>query len=158
RRETASCARPIVQHGIVAALDLVQVRDAELSELVQVLDVRAGLLDAEDLAIALEPAGEELARDVPDGARLAARRAHAVEPLEMERAELVDRPVHVRDPRLGPAETELDPADVQDLVERLEVAPQPAEERDAFRRLMRRGAREDVVAGEQHVVDLQADL
>src|SRR4029077_5810400 len=84
--------------------------------------------------------------------------AHAIQTLQVKLPDVVDAAVDVRNHVLVAAEPELDATDAVDLVERLEIAPEAAEEGDALRRLMRRRLRQHVVAGEEHVVDEKTDL
>ena len=57
-----------------------------------------------------------------------------------------------------PAEAEADALNALNFVQCFQIMPQPCVEGDAFRRLVRRGAREDVVGGQQHIAEADAHL
>src|SRR4051794_34456251 len=75
----------------------------------------------------------------------------------MKALDLVDPASQIVDRLLVPAEREADAVERADLVEAAEVVLEPRERGQRLRELMRRDAREDVIAREQDVVHLQAD-
>ena len=99
---------------------------------------------------------EERLRDLHDRLRLAAEVEHLREPVAVEERDGVDARAQVPDGLLVPAEGEVDPLELPDLREAVEIVLEPRERGDGLRELVRRDTRQDVIAREQDVVHLQA--
>src|SRR5499427_514782 len=147
----------VADHGVGLLAHLVEVGDAQLSSLEQILDVRSRLLEGEQARVALART-EQSERHAKEGHGLAAQIEDLAQATVVVGGDGPDAAVQLLDRRLVAGEGEAHATESPDLVQRLQVELEPAEGRDGGGRLMRRDAREHVIGGEEQIVYLEADL
>src|SRR5215475_10782536 len=131
----------VADHGVGLLAHLVEVGDAQLSSLEQILDVRSRLLEGEQARVALART-EQSERHTEEGHGLAAQIEDLAEATVVVGGDGTDAAIQFRDRRLVAREGEAHAAETPDLVQRLQVELEPAEGRDGSGRLMRRDARD----------------
>src|SRR5262249_7184840 len=129
--------------------DLVEIRNGYLTAVRQVFDMRAGLLECQQHMIAGHLSKQRL-RYLRDGGWLLEKIEDALQPQLMVAPNGVQTVGQIRHRLLVSTERERH-AVGRHLAQRVQIVPDSCISRDAFRRLMRRGPRQDMIASKENI-------